>query len=450
MSQSNYEHNDVTREQTAPAAEQTSEHHHSHHHHHHHHSSHRRRKKSKLQKFWQKRKKLLINLSAGVVALLIVLCLLLWNPSHREQTSGQKGETVSSSAETTVPEIVTKTIDIQVPLFEEELVLVSDAVNTCVKADPREDVMALLMPYQELEQRLDIGLPVRISFEVNGLPNHLSIVSSQVEVSEREDFSASRRYSLGADARDVDVYFLKTGTQYYYRITITMSDRSVTVVQRSFKTAESPRVLSLDGVVNVRDVGGWKTADGKTVRQGLLYRGSELDGAVEPSYCATDKAVEQMLTVLGIRTELDLRGSAENPKNIQTLGANVEHTYFGLPMYSELFSAWGDRAIRNLFAELADERNYPAYMHCTYGMDRTGTACFLLGALLGVSEDDLMRDYNLSALYHGRLNSDDMSDFVAAMRTKHGVTMQEKVEGYLLSVGVTEQEIEQIRTIFLQ
>lgn len=99
---------------------------------------------------------------------------------------------------------------------------------------------------------------------------------------------------------------------------------------------------------------------------------------------------------------------------------------------------------------MAKKENYPVYLHCTHGMDRTGTVCYLLGAMLGVSEEDLMLDYKLSALYHGQLwGIEKMNAFIARMEMQEGNTLQQKAENYLISAGVTSYEIQNIKEIYL-
>ena len=105
--------------------------------------------------------------------------------------------------------------------------------------------------------------------------------------------------------------------------------------------------------------------------------------------------------------------------------------------------------MKNIFADLANESNYPVYMHCTHGLDRTGTVCYILGAILGMSDEDLMREYQLSSLYHNNLWAlNDMYDFVEELATYPGYTTQEKAQNYLLSIGVTQYEIDSIKDIF--
>ena len=89
-------------------------------------------------------------------------------------------------------------------------------------------------------------------------------------------------------------------------------------------------------------------------------------------------------------------------------------------------------------------------MHCSHGMDRTGTVCYLLEAVLGLSEKDLLREYQLSALYHGSLwGLGQMNEFIGRLKSFDGATINEKAESFLLSTGVTEEELANIKEIFL-
>mgnify|MGYP003311150284 CR=1 FL=1 len=74
----------------------------------------------------------------------------------------------------------------------------------------------------------------------------------------------------------------------------------------------------------------------------------------------------------------------------------------------------------------------------------------MLEALLGVDEISLMKEYQLSGICHGDVLSDQMSEFIGRIKALNGDSLQDKVEGYLLSIGVTAEEIENIRNIFLE
>lgn len=411
---------------------------------HHHHHSRKKKSKSKFVRFLKKNRSAAINVVIIVLAIAAVVSMGIWGDNRRDS------ETVTPKDP--VNEVVVRTDDntlqIDVPFFTEEVQIASNPAVAFVRSNLSYSGPEFFSRYRTNGERLDVGLPVTLKFDVSRIPVEHAVVSSTVEISESDSFVNSRVFRLKSDERSVRVYHLKVDTQYYYRISINLSNNSVTSVQSSFHTAESPRIISIDGAVNVRDIGGWKTLDGKTVRQGLLYRGSELDGAVEKEFCISEKGKNDMLTVLGISMDMDLRASTDNTYGTDALGANVKHIYYNAPMYSGIFQ--NHEAVRKIFSDLANKDNYPVYLHCTYGMDRTGTMCYLLEALLGVSEDDLMRDYHLTALYYSTLNSDAMDAFVADFKALDGTTMQEKAERYLLSVGITEDEIESIREIFLE
>ena len=96
------------------------------------------------------------------------------------------------------------------------------------------------------------------------------------------------------------------------------------------------------------------------------------------------------------------------------------------------------------------------YLHCTHGVDRAGTTTLLLEALLGVSKDDLIRDYELSAFYHNYAhvyryldNGGTIMGLLAELEKYEGESLSEKTANFMQSIGVTAEEIESIRTIFL-
>lgn len=433
--------------------EETSEnreHHHHHHHHHHHSGKHSKHRKSKhrKKKFSLKNKpNLIVNIVVILIAIMLVLAIWLLEvpaPGRKDPTPST-GEPSGNEAQ-----ITTSTMQLEVPYFANEVCLIHSSARAFANANVELPVAQVADQYKKTEARLDAGLPVTLSFRVTGIPVGCTVAATTVEVSENADFSNAQVFTPENDKNSVDIYFLKTGTQYHYRITITLSDKTETAVTGQFQTAETVRILGIDGLVNVRDLGGWRTADDKVIRQGLLYRGSEMDGAVNPAYKLTAKGLNEMLTVLGIRTDLDLRGKDEIKQQSSALGANVKYLNRPIGMYENVFKESHKESLRQIFADLADAQNYPVYLHCTYGVDRTGTVCYLLGAVLGMSEQDLLRDYRLSALYHETIQEEQMLLFLETLQQLPGQTVQEKAENYLISVGVTAEEIAAIRDIFLR
>lgn len=432
-------------------------HHHSHHshgHHHRHHSSHKRsedrkkqHRKEKMERFIRKNKKYIIYCA---VALVILVCMIFVGGyldgidriEHQGESIGeQQGEKSSLSH-----------LQIVIPFFDEDVVIVSPAVEVFMKADDSLSVKDVYDMYSSAATRLDVGLPVELSYELLDVPAGYNVKKAEIIVADNKKFSNPSVYNLKDYETSVNVYNLKTGTKYYYRINLTFANEFETAVNGSFTTAEGPRVMNVDGVYNMRDIGGWKTASGKIIKQGLLYRGCEIDGAVEPKYTITDSGINTMLKDLGIKTDMDLRSESDNIYGTNVLGAAVNHEYYGTGMYSEIFkNKNSNENIRRVFSDLADEKNYPIYIHCTYGQDRSGTVCYLLESLLGVSEKNMMKDYLLSGLHHGDIYGgyEPMEEFIGRLKKFPGASMSERVENYLLSIGVTSKEIRSIRNIFL-
>ncbi|MBP3685947.1 MAG: tyrosine-protein phosphatase, partial [Clostridia bacterium] len=135
--------------------------------------------------------------------------------------------------------------------------------------------------------------------------------------------------------------------------------------------------------------------------------------------------------------------------HVDALGANVTHKYYGVNSYENVFKPEEAEAMRAVFSDLAKPENYPIYLHCTYGADRTGTVCFLLEALLGVEKDDLIRDYELTALAHPATEAENLVFFLETLNAFPGNNLKEKTENYLRSIGVTDAEISSLREIYL-
>jgi protein tyrosine/serine phosphatase len=103
-----------------------------------------------------------------------------------------------------------------------------------------------------------------------------------------------------------------------------------------------------------------------------------------------------------------------------------------------------------LFSALADKDNYPIYVHCTNGRDSTGTLMYLLEALLGVDDETLYKEYALSAFTDKYLETEKFETFVSEIDSMRGFSTKQKVENWLLSIGVSQSEINNIREILLE
>lgn len=174
------------------------------------------------------------------------------------------------------------------------------------------------------------------------------------------------------------------------------------------------RVLPLQGGRNFRDLGGYRTADGRTVKWGLLYRSGQMHDLTPADYVTLQK--------LGIRTVCDFRDARERtteptlwpagqrPKVLSDDYA-LDMSSLRLPgdpstwtheqvvtamtaTYPKLLDQFNGQYAR-MFAELL-AGDVPLAFHCTAGKDRTGVAAALLLTALGVPRATIIDDYLLS------------------------------------------------------
>lgn len=237
------------------------------------------------------------------------------------------------------------------------------------------------------------------------------------------------------------------------------------------------RDVVLGNVFNVRDLGGLATVDGRAVRPGRVFRAASLH-QLDPAYAEDWER-------LAIRTVIDLRRHRERVAGDWPDLLNSA-TVCELPMLPEdwlldrsgfgsaqehLSAVYDDMqrvgmvSIRASFDLLADPASYPLLFFCVAGKDRTGLLAALLLLVLGVSDDDMLDDYELSgdrviALVEslraqGRLDGNPMinqpvealrapraalAGSLARLRARHG-----SVAAYLASCGIGPEVLQAIR-----
>jgi len=183
---------------------------------------------------------------------------------------------------------------------------------------------------------------------------------------------------------------------------------------------QQSRTVSLGRSLNCRDVGGYPTADGRTVRWGLLYR-SDLP--------VLDDEHEPELEAISLNTVIDLREPEERAARPSSAVGRVPRVLdmpFGLgPMvaanpakaaslrvlYRSAILELGSQ-IADIVSELCRPEALPALVHCAAGKDRTGMVIGLVLSAIGVSDADVAGDYavttdNLTTQFFDDLNGDD-------------------------------------------
>ena len=234
-----------------------------------------------------------------------------------------------------------------------------------------------------------------------------------------------------------------------------------------------PRWIAIEGrTKNIRDLGGWRTQDGRRVRQGMAFRGEALNdnsvnGEVVGRNRLTFEDAAYLTKTLGIRTDLDLRTKREISTMTQSpLGPGVAFIHRSAPAYKEIFTPEGMKTMAENFRVFCDEKNYPVFFHCIGGADRTGSLAYVLNGVLGVARADLERDWE-STFYPDIPNvvtNDTGKPFINGTywrSSQHfddgfaryavpGDTLRDRIERYLLACGVTKEEIEKVREIMLE
>ncbi|MDQ1550875.1 MAG: protein-tyrosine phosphatase [Actinomycetota bacterium] len=241
--------------------------------------------------------------------------------------------------------------------------------------------------------------------------------------------------------------------------------------------ADLDRHLPFDSVFNFRDLGGYDTADGSTVKWRTVFRA---DGVHRLS--AADLAPLGVRTVLDLRTHDELeRGRfthdsigyhhlpiLQNSWSSQGFEGELDAVTFLADRYVDMLTE-GREAIGRALRILGDADSLPLVFHCAAGKDRTGVVAAIVLSVLGVSDDDIATDYSLSRLGMGRFKewiittfpdyADSMSRqpdaFLAAPAEAMHLFLERvragygSVRDYVLGLGVSETTLDAVRANLL-
>jgi hypothetical protein len=241
--------------------------------------------------------------------------------------------------------------------------------------------------------------------------------------------------------------------------------------------ADLDRHLPFDAVFNFRDLGGYATADGSTVKWRTLFRA---DGV--------HRLNVEDLAPLGVRTVLDLRTPTEIERgrfthdsigyhhlpileetwDPESLGDDLDPVPFLADRYVDMLATGRDAIARALHI-LGDSESLPLVFHCAAGKDRTGVVAAIVLSVLGVSDDDIAADYSLSRLGMPRFKewviqtypeaADAMSDQPAAFLASPVEAMHlfldrvrsdfGSVHGYVTDLGIGDETLDAVRANLL-
>lgn len=309
-------------------------------------------------------------------------------------------------------------------------------------------------------------LPVAFSWDET---NDLNQKASKYQLSISENVDMYDALSYTTKAKNLEVYNLKINTRYYYQVSSIHSGKSFKSEVTNFIIEDyAPRNIYVDGVENVRDLGGWDIGNNKVYKQGMIYRTAQFNkngyGTLYNS-AVTKAGKSTLVDELGIKTDIDLRrtddfdGTDEvNGITSSPLGKSIN--YVSAPMFYGNRNIFTDSSnhpsIINFFNTLADENNYPIAFHCVRGTDRTGALAYALGALVGMSKEDLMLDYLFSDM--ANIGTPVLASTISGslfypwgIDHSEGTTLSEKAKNYLHNtVGVEISTLETIIDILTE
>ena len=232
--------------------------------------------------------------------------------------------------------------------------------------------------------------------------------------------------------------------------------------------------LAIEGLVNLRDLGGLPTASGRTTLPGRLLRS-------ESPHSLSEAGLRALLD-LGIGAVVDLRTASERerrPSPLAAAGVNVAHApiftddedYPDFTTAAEVYCWWlGEFStgfVRAMNA-IADAPAAPILVHCHAGKDRTGVIVALLLRLAGVGIDTVADDYALSGVQLAEMLARDrvtavergmdsvrverlftvrreaMVETMQHVDSRHGGTAS-----FLQSIGIDDARIARLATLLL-
>ena len=278
-----------------------------------------------------------------------------------------------------------------------------------------------------------------------------------IEISKEANFEHSK--IVTSTEKSYAFKSAELGTTYYYRAANSEEGLATATVKNKAAAMVAPRNIEVGGVVNFRDIGGWKTSlvENGYIKQGLYYRCGEFNktnAANAKNITAEGKA---LVKELGIKVDIDMRDSynvdrlnGKSPASSDDWEITVVKGSIPSGTESTRFSGFAD-VYKTIFDKIAMADEAPIALHCANGADRTGIVCYFLLALLGASEEDCRRDYSFTR-FAGERDVDHTVEFdgwVSATKALEGDTLAEKMKNHLLSKGISEDTLETIREKFI-
>jgi len=206
------------------------------------------------------------------------------------------------------------------------------------------------------------------------------------------------------------------------------------------------RHISLEGQTNFRDIGGYKTTDGQTVKWGEVYRTGELPRLTDEDVALLKKLDLQMVHNFLLEEEIVQRGQDRLPSSTQLVENPIKTSADDLVLavlearktgdfsvvppdlnkeVHRVLAREGREEYAAMIRALSDPENRPFAFHCSHGVHRTGTATAILLSALGVPWETVREDYLLSNTFRAEENDKRIEQLTAEAAKTLGVPSDE-------------------------
>ena len=178
------------------------------------------------------------------------------------------------------------------------------------------------------------------------------------------------------------------------------------------------RILNLEGAINLRELGGYPTKAGTTIKYNKLLRSGDISNLTGKSLSYLKK--------YGLKYVVDFRSNSEqqtwadttsdfykiysdpvyplkgNGDKLAGIINRGDYSYLGMIYQSVVLDAHGQQAYQILFDLLLnnDKPKQSLLFHCAAGKDRTGIGALLVLKALGVDDETITKDYLLTNLMY--------------------------------------------------
>ena len=305
---------------------------------------------------------------------------------------------------------------------------------------------------QKTQYRKDLPSPVRIEVPITDDGEALVLETYNHGLQVRSD-----TFLVGQ--RALEIWNLIPQTSYIYKLFLLGSDHMKSEIsQGTFETEGQVRMLNIDGTCNVRDIGGWKLSNGQYVKYDRIFRSAELEKPDDTSRMITTAGIHELLETQGVDVEIDFGDYDGSPVSDRL--EFFRGSDYQINLYADGLKKTGTK-YKNCFEKTVNSlrEGKKVLFHCTAGADRTGTFAFLLEGLLGVSESDLAKDYELTSFKYDKRYRNiskntvenatylDYKGLVEYVKTFPGNTLNEQIEQMALSIGISQEDIDDFRNL---